>query len=443
MNAEVDIRQLALVREPAATAPRTRRRHVLSRYAIPGVLLAGFAGLVAWAGRDALLPPRPVWVVPVLASQSLSQSEGTPLFQAAGWIEPRPTPIRIAALSQGVVERLLVVEDQLVKAGEPVAELVKADAELARDGAQAELALRQAEILEAQANLEAATAVYNAKQAASGVVAARAIQEAKSARDAAQAKIAAAEARVALARVVLAEAKLRLERMTVRAPVGGRVYQLMTTPGSTLSGGMGQGQSADSSTLVTMYQPEMLQIRADVRFEDIPKVSLGQQVLVNNPALVEPIAGKVLFVGSEANIQKNTLEVKVAIDAPQAVFKPEMLVEVTYLAPKAKEAVDENEMAVRLYVPQQLVMRDGGQSYLWVADQSAGVARKTAVETGGVGAGGLVEVTRGVDVASRVIARGQDGLADGDRIRVVSEESETLVSGVAAGGVHEPLHRLP
>ena len=150
-----------------------------------------------------------------------------------------------------------------------------------------------------------------------------------------------------------------------------------------------------------------------------------------------------LFVGSEANIQKNTLEVKVAIDAPQAVFKPEMLVEVTYLAPKAKEAVGENEMAARLYVPQQLVMREGGQAYLWVADQSAGVARKTAVETGGVGAGGLVEVTRGVDVATRVIARGQDGLADGERIRVVSEEGESLASGAAAGGGHEPLHRLP
>ena len=259
---------------------------------IPGVLLAGFAGLVAWAGRDALLPPRPVWVVPVLASQSLAQSEGTPLFQAAGWVEPRPTLIRVAALSAGVVERLLVVEDQLVKAGEPVAELVKADAELARDGAQAELKLQQAEVLEAKANLEAATAVYNAKQAASGVVAARAIQEAKSARDAAQAKIAAAEARVELARVALAQAQLRLERMTVRAPVDGRVYQLMTTPGSTLAGGMGQGQSADSSTVVTMYQPEMLQIRADVRFEDIPKVSLGQPVLVNNPRSASRLRGR-------------------------------------------------------------------------------------------------------------------------------------------------------
>jgi HlyD family secretion protein len=440
MSSEVDIKRLAIVRGHAATAARpSRQRHLVSRYVIPGALVVGFLSLLAWAARDFIRPPHSVWVVPVLASQSTVENEGTPLFQAAGWVEPRPTLIRIAAISPGVVERLLVVEDQLVKAGEPVAELVKADAELARDAAHAELSLRQAEVLEAHANLEAATAVYNAKQAASGVVAARTIQEAKSARDAAQAKIAAAEARVRIAEVVLAETKLRLARMTVRAPVGGRVYQLMTTPGSTLSGGMGQGQSPDSSTLVTMYQPEMLQIRADVRFEDIPKVSLGQKVTINNPALAEPIAGQVLFVGSEANIQKNTLEVKVALDTPAAVLKPEMLVEVTYLAPKI--AADDGEVSetMRLYVPQQLVEQGEGGAFVWVADQSAGIARRTPIKTGGAAAGGLVEVNQGLDAGSRLVARGSEGLTDGQRIHVESE----VTAATASTADEHALHRLP
>ena len=81
--------------------------------------------------------------MPVLASQSTVQNEGTPLFQAAGWIEPRPTPIRVAATAPGVVERLLVVEDQAVKAGEPVAELVKQDAQLTCDRAKATLEIRK------------------------------------------------------------------------------------------------------------------------------------------------------------------------------------------------------------------------------------------------------------------------------------------------------------
>ncbi|MGD9631998.1 MAG: efflux RND transporter periplasmic adaptor subunit [Pirellulales bacterium] len=444
MSSEVDIKRLAIVRDRAASAARpSRRRHVVSRYLIPGVLLAGFLSLVAWSARDLISPPRAVWVVPVLASHSAVESEGTPLFQAAGWVEPRPTAIRVAALTPGVVERLLVVEDQAVKAGEPVAELVKADAELARDGAEAELALRQAEQAEAAANLDAASAVYNAKQGSTGVVAARAIQEAKSARDASKAKLAAAEAQVAQARVALAMAKLRLERTTVRAPVDGRVYQLMTTPGSTLSGGMGPGQAADSSTVVTMYQPQMLQIRADVRFEDIPKVSLRQKVTINNPALAEPIAGQVLFVSSKANIQKNTLEVKVALDQSAAVLKPEMLVEVTYLAPKVAADAGQVSEAMRLYVPQQLVERAEGGAYLWVADQSAGVARQTAVTLGTAAPGGLVEVAHGLDMGSRIIARGGEGLVDGQRIRVVSEDAAALATATADAADSHPMHRLP
>ena len=443
MSTEVDIKRLAIVRNTAATATKpSRQRHVVSRYVIPGVLMVGFLGLVAWSARDLISPPRAVWVVPVLASQSTVQNEGTPLFQAAGWIEPRPTPIRVAALAPGVVERLLVVEDQAVKVGEPVAELVKADAELARDSAQAVLALRQAEQAESQANLAAATAISDAKQAATGVVAARSIQEAVSGRDAAKARVDAAQARADQARVALSTAELRLERMTVRAPVGGRVYQLVATPGSTLAGGMGQVPNTDGSTVVTMYRPEMLQIRADVRFEDIPKVSLGQAVMVNNPALADPVAGRVLFVGSEANIQKNTLEVKVALDEPAAVLKPEMLVEVTYLAPKV--AVDAGASEVmRIYVPQQLVERDESGAHVWVADQSAGVARKVAVTTGNVAAGGLVEIAQGLEAGSRLIARGSEGLVDGERIRVVSEDAEQVATAAAGTGGASPLHRLP
>src|SRR5690606_4781671 len=81
---------------------------------------------------------------------------GTPMFNAPGWIEPRPTPIRVAALASGFVEDLLVVEDQQVAAGEPIARLVDDDALLALEQAQASLELREAEVREAAAALAAA-----------------------------------------------------------------------------------------------------------------------------------------------------------------------------------------------------------------------------------------------------------------------------------------------
>ena len=413
MASTVDIKQLAVERGTAPAALKKRRGRPFSRYVIPGALILGFASLVSWAMRDIFVPPQRVWVVPVLASQSAAQNEGTPLFQAAGWIEPRPSLIRVAALSQGVVEKLLVIQDQSVKAGQPIAELVKEDAQLACDAARANLNLREAELQESRAALKAAQirlaqpvhlqaalseaenalgevsteinnlpfeirraqaeivyaeANHEGKLASQGAVAGRQIEEAKSlldkaratadelnsrtefltkqrlalterrdalkkqlelrtdeiqAQEKAEANIAAATARVEQAQVELAQAQLRLDRMTVRAPVDGRVYQLIAFSGSTLSGGMSPITNADGNTVVTLYQPNSLQVRVDVRFEDIPKVCLNQPVLINNPAVAKPLTGKVLFVSSEANIQKNTLQVKVEIDSEEWVFKPE------------------------------------------------------------------------------------------------------------------------
>ena len=118
MSTNVDLRQLAVDR---SSGNLRSRRHVLTRYALPAVLILGFLALIAWAGWDLVFPPRAVTVVPVFATDVQFQTEGDPMFRAAGWIEPRPTPIGVPALTDGIVDQLLVVEDQPVTAGQPVA----------------------------------------------------------------------------------------------------------------------------------------------------------------------------------------------------------------------------------------------------------------------------------------------------------------------------------
>ena len=156
MSNDVDLRELAIDRGGTEQSSIKTRRHVLTRYVLPMVLIVGLLSLMAWASRDLMFPPQPVTVVPVFSTTAEVRQEGTPLFKAAGWIEPRPTPIRVAALAPGVVEKLLVVEDQPVKMGEPIAELVKDDAKLVHDRALADFELRQAELDEANAAYRAA-----------------------------------------------------------------------------------------------------------------------------------------------------------------------------------------------------------------------------------------------------------------------------------------------
>ncbi len=510
---DVDLRELAVDREDNNRQLLTARRSILSRYILPAAMLAGFLLLITWAARDVLLPPRSVSVVPVFSTTAKVQRGGTPLFQAAGWIEPRPTPLRVAALAPGVVQTLLVIEDQEIKKGAPVAELIRDDATLAYDAAIANLQLRHAELEEHEATLAAAeirlkqpvhleaslnqaeaalaslntelkklpfelrraeadyTALkgdYVGKESASGVIAGTTIDIAlgksnaakamvdelhdrfdslsserdalasrctalktqlellsneTQARDEEKAHIKAAQARIKQAEVAVAEAKLRLDRMTIVAPVDGRVFRLIAHPGARVGSGMTQMEGHDGSTIITMYRPSMLQIRVDTRFEDIPNVSLGQPVEIGNPALPAPLKGSVLFISSEADIQKNTLQVKVAIPDPPDVFKPEMLVDVTFLAPERPNATNEPSRQVRLYLPQKLVYSDETGPFVWIADQSENVAKKSPVSLGQTDPNGLTEITSGLDVSSRVISDSPEGLRDGTHIRVSREDS--------------------
>ena len=66
-----------------------------------------------------------------------------------------------------------------------------------------------------------------------------------------------------------------------------------------------------------------------------------------------------------------------------------------------------------------------GRSFLWVADRSAGIAKKAFVTLGAVANGGLVEVTEGLDLGSRIVTQGIEGLRDGDRINIIGEDDRT------------------
>ncbi len=527
MSAPVNLKDLAVRRDVVGGRSLAPRRHIVSRYLIPGALILGFVSLTIWSARDLWLPRKLVTVVPVHISLSEMQTAGTPLFKAAGWIEPRPTPIRVAALATGVVDQLLVVEDQSVEQGEPIARLVARDAELSLQQAIASEGMRKAETEEAQAVLKAArthlefptqlelplaeaevelatleTELTNLpnllkraearfrladadwqaksenKQSIQAILVVRAQSEFDTAQSevdeltkrrpalelqraalirkraatarrlelktdetravsAAIAHLSSFEAQWREAQSRVEEAQLRLDRMTIRAPVSGRVLNLIANPGSQLMTGPSQMEARDSNTVVTMYQPDQMQVRVDVRFEDLPRVGRDQPVQVKSPAFPEAIAGRVLFLTSFANVQKNTLAVKVSLDTPPSVLKPEMLVDVTFLAmeqPTPESAAKSREPTeqYRLFLPRSVVDIGADGNFVWVADLVQRVARRQPVEMGDMQTPTLLEITGGLTAASRIISGGRESLSDGDRIEVQGEDTQ-LGTGVSDG----------
>jgi HlyD family secretion protein len=462
MNTKVDLRQLAVRREEVSpTASSRRSRHLGTRLILPAVVLLGFLAVLGWAARDILLPARHVTVVPVVTTHMDVQSEGTPLFQAAGWVEPRPTATLVTALTEGVVEKLLVVEGQTIKAGDQVAQLIQADARLALQTAEADRDMRQAELEQANATLATARAALPSQLEAArsrlallqqtldsrtqlleqGATPFLSVPNAKSERDAAAAKVAeleirqgtfkavnirpfaeleasvkSATARLKQAETAATAAQLRLERTIVKAPMNGQVLALLARPGQRLMGQSAIGHP-EASTVISMYDPNQLQIRADVRLEDVPKVEPGQRVLIYAPVSPDrPLEGEVLQITSQADIQKNTLQVKVAVKAPPAMLRPDMLVQTSFLAPAQPDANDERQ-TLRLLIPKQLVESAEANSFVWTADIAGKVARKTSIKLGRT-SGDFVEILQGLNPSDRLIFDGRSGLSDGQRISI-------------------------
>ena len=129
-----------------------------------------------------------------------------------------------------------------------------------------------------------------------------------------QAAVMRTEAELSRARAVLGEAQLRLERMEIRAPVAGMVMKRLTEPGSKVVFNVDHPSSAQ---VLTLYDPKSLQVRVDVPLSDVMRIGVGQTAEVVVDVLSDRVfSGTVTRVLHEANIQKNTLEVKVALTDP-------------------------------------------------------------------------------------------------------------------------------
>ncbi len=509
---ELDLKQLAVDRAPPAAARVPHGTgHVLSRYVLPAGMVAAFLMLVAWAAQDSLWPARPVTVVPVVVSRAEVQVSGTPLFQAAGWIEPRPSATLVNALAAGVVEQLLVLEGQEVAVNQPLARLVDADAHIAVKQAEAEVKLRQADVTGAKAALaEARTKfdqpvhlqadlaeaesqlaqlksalanlpfairtaqakhrlaqqVFDGRKEAGEGIPERRLQQAQSELEAAanevaeikarqprleeqsqalqrrcdalkqryelkaeearrlaeaNAQVQVADAKLSQARLSEQTARLHLDRMTIRAPMAGKVLAVLARPGDRLVG-MDPNSARDASNVVSLYDPASLQVRVDVRLEDVPQVQPGQGVKIETAAVSGALDGEVLRVTSQADPSKNTLQVKVSIKSPSALLKPDMLSQVTFVAPEQPRGTTGAESPLRLLVPRQLIDQSSGEAATWVADRERRAARRQPVRLGRAGTADLIEVVEGLTATDKLIVSGREDLKDGQRIRITGEE---------------------
>jgi multidrug efflux pump subunit AcrA (membrane-fusion protein) len=197
--------------------------------------------------------------------------------------------------------------------------------------AQQEAAARAAALDETKARqpiLQARVERLEAQRVAA-VRAAELRVEERRALDVAVAQVADAQAAVDQARVAIDEAQLRLERMTIRAPHDGQVMRRLKQPGDKI---MLSSDDPVSAQVLWIYDPASMQVRVDVPLADAAGVQVGQPCEVIVDVLPDrTFTGQVTRVTHEADLQKNTLQVKVQVHDPAPVLRPQMLTRVRFM----------------------------------------------------------------------------------------------------------------
>jgi len=210
-------------------------------------------------------------------------------------------------------------------------------------------------------------------------------------------------------------AKLRLERTEIRAPRDGVVMERLTEPGAKLYVNMNEKNSAQA---VKLYDPSKLQVRVDVPLADAAKVGAGQRARINVEVLRDVIFdGTVTRVLHQADISKNTLQFKVAIDHPREELKPEMLARVQFLA-QEKAGAQSQEPSARIFAPENLI--HGG--FAWIVDKGRSVAVKRPVVPGMIKDNGWIEITQGLQPGDALIDGETLGLKEGQRVVLHEDE---------------------
>ena len=194
-------------------------------------------------------------------------------------------------------------------------------------------------------------------------------------------------------------ARLRLERCTIRTPVDGVVIERLTSPGSRVSFGDGP----HTAHVIHIYDPEKLQVRADIPLADAAKVGVGQAAEIVVDLLPDTVfQGVVTRFVHRADIAKNTIEAKVRIIDPSPLLKPDMLARVRILETGAAGSTSTIRTRTRVFAPLDAV-QDG---FAWVVgdrEGDRGIAMRRTVEIGERIADGWIEIVDGLRPGDLII----------------------------------------
>ena len=310
---------------------------------------------------------------------------------ATGTIEP-VTSVTVGTQVSGIVSKLYVDYNSVVRKGQVIAELDKTNL-------ISELNAQKANLASAQSALNYQLANYNRYKTLyeKGLVSADEYENANLSYQQAKQQVASAKESVQRAQTNLGYA-------TITSPIDGVVLSKAVEEGQTVAA------SFNTPELFTIAQDLTdMRVIADIDEADIGGVKEGQRVSFTVDAFPEDqFEGRVTQVRQQATTESNVVTYEVVISAPNVdlKLKPGLTANVTIFTLEKNDVLTVPAKALR-FVPNEAILQKGqqiddceGAHKVWTKDGNTFKAHK--VETGTTN-GVLTEIVSGVGEGTEVL----------------------------------------
>ncbi|WP_370335198.1 efflux RND transporter periplasmic adaptor subunit [Parvularcula marina] len=314
----------------------------------------------------------------------------------------------------GLIQKRLFEEGEAVEEGTPLYQIEDSEYRAAVESASASLA---------RARANANVAGDNAERL-KGLVAIKAVSDQQY--DEAEAAAAQARADVAMAKAALTQAKINLDRTTIRAPISGKIGRSSVTPGALVT----QNQA---STLATIRQLDPLYVDLTAAATDVLRWKRAMASDLTSAETKVPVTvtledgstyehqGQLAFSEVSVDETSGTVVLRAIVPNPDGYLLPGMFV-------RASLPVGQLEGAI--LVSQAAVMRTPtAEPYVLVVGEN-GTAEQRMLTIAQAQAGDWV-VTGGLPEGSQVITSGLQMLRPGAPVAAIEKTQDNSSSNVA------------
>lgn len=309
---------------------------------------------------------------------------------------------------------------------------MEADVAAARHGiTQAEKELATAE---AEAGYQQSVAARDERLLGKGAVSQQEADNSRAMAAAAEARVAAARARVEQAKALAASAQRRLEAadsiveqghaqaqtaqvvrdyVNIRVTTSGYVVKRLVAPGVLVQPGM---------PVLKIAQVDRVRLQANVGEKDLGGIRVGSPVTVTPVGNAgEPFTAKVTSVFPFVDPGARTAVVEAIVANAGRRLLPGQYVQMEFVI---------GEQQKTLSVPREAVVRSGDRANVWVVANDAVERRQVAT---GLESRDRVEIVAGLDAGERVVRRGHEGLYAGARVAEIGRAGSPTAVTPSAG----------